>query len=339
LFFNILIYKDFYNLLNLRSIYLYKNILNFYRLNLYLPLLYGYQFRYSWIEAKTKYDKFYFNSLENYFFVEFFSNTNIEISFDKFYLIDNYVKFKNKLGFFKKVTSIKNLYLIKYNFFKNYNNINYSLIKSVASDSLIFKNFDFVEKKLLFFKNNRKILKNIFKKNKKIEHNISKFFKKMSKINNLNYLNMFEFSISNILLNSHFFLNKNDINFFIKNRYIFINNKVISNLNYELNKGDVINICYNKFYYFLYRKYINNLNFNINKYNNFFKRNNNNLENDFNFINKLIIIKNDVPSYIEVDYISMSLILLYKNIYNYNCFDLKLLTTFLKRLNSWKYII
>jgi len=167
---------------------------------------------------------------------------------------------------------------------------------------------------------------------------MNKFFKKISKTSNLNFLNMFEFSLKNILLNSHFFLNKNDIFFFIKNKYIFINNKVVYNINHEVNKGDLINICFNKFYYFLYRKYINNLNFNVNKYSNFFKRSNNSLENDFNFINKLIILKNDVPSCLEVDYMSMSLILLYKNIYNYNCFDLKLLTSFLKRLNSWKYI-
>jgi len=76
------------------------------------------------------------------------------------------------------------------------------------------------------------------------------------------------------------------------------------------------------------------LNLNINKYNNFFKKSTNNLQNDFIFVNKLIILKNDVPNYLEVDYISMSLILLYKNIYFYNNFDLKLLTVFLKRLNN-----
>jgi len=338
-FFYFFIYKNFYNVLNLHKIYLYRNILNFYKLNLYLPVLYSYQFKYSWIEARTKYEKFFFNNLENYFFVEFFPNTNSEIFFDKYYLIENYIKFKNKNGLFKKVNSVKNLYLTKYNFFKNFNNLNLNSIKIVNKDSLFFKNFDFVEKKLSIFKNNRKILKNIFKKNKKIDFYVNKFFKKFSKMNNYNFMNVFEFSISNILLNSQFFLNKNDVFFFIKNKYVYVNNKSIFNINYEVNKGDIVNICFNKYYFFLYRKYINNLNLNVNKYNNFFKKNNNNLNNDFNFINKLTILKNDVPSYIEVDYMSMSLILLHKNIYNYNCFDLKLLTVFLKRLNSWKYII
>jgi hypothetical protein len=33
------------------------------------------------------------------------------------------------------------------------------------------------------------------------------------------------------------------------------------------------------------------------------------------------------------------MILLYKNIYSYNHFDLKLLPVFLKRLNNWKFIV
>lgn len=336
-FINLLIYKNFINILNLQKIYLYKNILNFYKLNLYLPLLYSYQFKYSWIETKSKYDKFYFNNLENYFFIEFFQNSYNDTVFEKYHIVDNFIKYKNKFGFFKKINSIKNIYLTKYSFFKS--NLDLNISKNIFNDNLVFKNFDFVERKLFYFKNNRKILKNIFKKNKKIENHMNKFLKKISKTNLLNYLNTFEFSLLNVLLNSGFFLNKNDIFFFIKNKYVYINNKVITNINYEINKGDIINLCYNKYYFFLYRKYLNNLNLNINKYNNFFKRSNNNLQNDFNFVNKLIIIKNDVPSYMEVDYTTMSLIILYKNTFNYNCFDLKLLTVFLRRLNTWKSII
>jgi len=321
----------------LQKIYLYKNLLNFYKININLSLLYSYQFKYSWIETKTKYDKFYHTSVNNYHFIEFFQFSDINSFFEKHYLIDNYVKCKNKFGFFKKTSSIKNMYLSRYNFFKN--NLDFKFNKYVNSGNLFFKNFDFVERKLFFYKNNRKVLKNIFKKNKKIEYYMTKFLKKISKINLKNFLNSFEFSIFNILSNSNFFLNKNDVFYFIKNKFVFINNNVITNINYELKKNDVLNVCYNKYYYFLYRKYLNNLNLNINKYSNFFKRTNNKLENDFNFVNKLIIIKNDTPNYLEIDYMSMSLILLYKNIFNYNCFDLKLVTVFLKRLNNWKYII
>jgi len=332
-FINLLNYKNYVRILDLQKIYFYKNILNFYKLNLHLSILYSYQFKYSWIETKSKFDKFYFNNLENYFFIEFFQNLYNDNYFEKFFIIDNFIKHKNKFGLFKKINSIKSIYLIKNNFYKSDLDININ--KNLLNENLIYKNFDFVERKLFYFKNNRKFLKNIFKKNKKIKHYMNKFLKKISKSSYFNFLNKFEFSISNILLNSGFFLNKNDISFFIKNKYVFINNKVITDINKEINKGDIINICYNKYYYFLYRKYINTLNLNVNKYNNFFRKfTNNNLKNDFNFVNKIIFFKNDVPNYIEIDYISMSFILLYKNIFNYTCFDLKLLTSFLRRLNT-----
>ena len=324
-----------FNILNFYKLNLYKNILNFYKLNLYSPLLFSYQFKYSWVETKSKYDRFYFNTLGNYYFVEFFQNLNFNnILFDKYYHIDTVIKHKNKFGFFKKINSIKNIYLSKYNFFKTLN-INHNFNINTSSFTVSYKNFDFVERKLFFFKNNRKMLKNIFKKTKKREYFMSKFLKKISKVNSLNFLNMFEFSIVNILLNSGFFLNKNDIFFFLKNNFICVNNKIVKKTDHQILKGDIVTIYYNKYYYFLYRKYLNSLNTNINKYGNFFKKNNTfDLKNDFNFVNKLILIKNDVPNYIEVDYISMSLILLYKNVYNYNCTDLKLLNVFLKRLNN-----
>jgi ribosomal protein S4 len=200
---------------------------------------------------------------------------------------------------------------------------------------LIFKNFDFIERKLFFLKNNRKILKNVFKKNKKIEQFINKFLKKISKTSNFDFLNFFEFSLNNVLINSGFFLSKNDTYFFIKNQYIYVNNKVNTKINFELSSGDIINLSFNKYYYFLFRKSVNSLNLNINKYGNFFRKSiSHDLNKDFSFIGKLTIIQNDIPAYLEVDYISMSMILLYKNIYSYNHFDLKLLPVFLKRLNN-----
>jgi len=330
LFFNSLIFYKNYNIILISHKFnLFKSILNFYKINLYCSLIYSYQFKYSWIEAKTKFDKLYLNFNDNYHFVEFFQIYDIDYFFEKQNKVSNYIKFKNKFSFFKKINSIKTVFLQKNNFNKNNNLEN-------KNNNLVFKNFDFIERKLSFFKNNRKILKNIFKKNKKIEFYMNRFLKKISKINFINYLNLFEFSIKNILLNSGFFLNRNDVYYFLKNKFVFVNNKIISDVNYTVKKNDIVNIYFNKYYYFLYRKYLNNLN--LNKYNFFFKKISSNLKNDFSYINKLISLKNDVPNYLEVDYISMSLILLYKDIYNYNCFDLKLVNVFLKRLNTWKYI-
>ena len=131
--------------------------------------------------------------------------------------------------------------------------------------------------------------------------------------------------------------------YFIKNNYVYKNNKILNNSHHILNENDIINICFNKYYYFLYRDYINNIN--SNKFIIFKKlkkfKNTDILKKDYNFINKIIFFKNDSPKYLEIDYLSMSLILLYKNI-NYsefNYFNIKLLNVFLKRLYNWKFII
>ena len=324
------------NLIFLKNLIIFQHILNFYKNNFNYKLIFPIDFKYSWVDSKTDYNKFFFNNTPSYKFVEFYQYKNIVYVWDKYHFINNYIKFKNKHGLFKKINSYKNMYLSKYNLFKSNQIKNINLNK----DSLNFKNFDFIEKKLIFYKNNRKLLKNFFKKNKKISYYINIFLKKLSKLSLLNYLNFFEFSLSNILINSNFFSNKNDVFYFIKNNYIYINNSVSFDSNRILNKNDLITVCYNKYFFFLYRDYSTKINSNINKYGNFFKkRYNNKIENDFNFVNKLNIITNDVPKYLEIDYLSMSLVILNKNIINYNCFDLKILTVFLRRLNNWKFII
>ena len=338
-YFNLIIFKNYnINIFN-KNIFNYNLILIFYNFNFSFQLLFSFKYKYSWIDTKNDFNKFYFNFSENHKFIEFFQNIFVQNDFNKFQRLNNFIKFKHKLGFFKKVNSIKNVYLNKNNMFK-FNFLDNANKHALFNDNLSFKNFDFVEKKLFFYKNNRQILKFILKKNKKRDYFINKFIKKISKSSIINSFTFFEFSITNVLLNSNFFLNKNDVYYFIKNNFVYINNKVVSNINTLVKKNDLISVCYNKYYYFLYKNNLNNLNLNINKYNSFFKKTNtNNLKNDFNFVNKLISLKNDVPEYLEIDYVSMSLILLYTDYTTFNCFDFKLVNLFLRRLNNWKRII
>jgi ribosomal protein S4 len=225
------------------------------------------------------------------------------------------------------------LFLSKNLFFKN-NILDNFLQNNNKSNSLFFKNYDFIEKKLFYYKNNRNILKFLFNKKKKIQKFLNKFLKKFSKFKLLNFIKFFEFSLKNILTISNFFLNNKDITFFIKNNFIKVNNKFVNNEFVIVKKNDFVNLNYNKYYYFFYKNYINNLNNNVNKYNNFFKKNSkNDLNTNFSFLNKIIILKNDVPCYLEVDYISMTLIVL-KESNTLTSFDLKLTNIFLRRLNN-----
>lgn len=339
---NVFLFNFFINSMDLNIFFknfkIFKKILNFYSFSLNNKILFSFKFKYSWVFIKNDFNKFYNLSFNFYQFNEFFYKNNFNINFDKFNLLNNYINFKNKFGFFKKINSIKNYYINKNNLTRNYNfESNFNNFK--IDRNLNFKNYDFVEKKLFYYLNNRKIFKNIFQKNKKKEYYLNKFFKKIIKNKSKNFINFFEFSIKNILLISNFLLSKKDLNFFIINNYVYLNNNLLSNINYILKKNDIVSIIYNKYYYFLYKNYLNTINFNFIKYSNFLRRNKyDNFKNEFFFLNKFLFFKNDIPNYIEVDYISMSIFLVYNNIFNYNSQELKILNVFLKRLNNWKYL-
>ncbi len=72
------------------------------------------------------------------------------------------------------------------------------------------------------------------------------------------------FTLSELLFNTHFFNNYKIINFLIKNRYILLNNFIITTASYKLQIGDIIKInysanlilTYKKSYLFFWRKKI-----------------------------------------------------------------------------------
>ena len=154
------------------------------------------------------------------------------------------------------------------------------------------KNFEFFEKKIYFYNYNRNWLKFNFNLYRKKKIFLNKFFKKILKLDILNFINVFEYSVFNVLLNSNFFLNKKDLIFFLKNGFIYINNTVVFNYNLIIKENDVLNICYNKYYFFLYRTYIENVFNSFGNSNFFFRKINNiednNLKREFKFINKIV---------------------------------------------------
>ena len=69
--------------------------------------------------------------------------------------------------------------------------------------------------------------------------------------------------------------------------------------------------------------------------------NNKNVENYPKWIENYKFFKNDIPLNLEVDYLSMSIVVLsYSfNEKNLNYFNLKFINLYLNRLYNWKYII
>jgi len=129
--------------------------------------------------------------------------------------------------------------------------------------------FDFKVGRLKLFKTNRDILSFFIKKKVKNKTKFSKVIKNLIKKSFYDFVIHFEFSLKNILLRSQFFFNENDMNFFVKNKYIMLNNKILYNLNNFLKVGDKLNIIFDRYYFFYYRLVLSKVYKKMTKYANY----------------------------------------------------------------------
>lgn len=349
---NTLLIKKFIFLNNLNNCKIFKIfIINFKNTNICFFSNFGSR-RYQWIfydfngnDITSGYIKLsgFFTNNNNY--------KNI-VSNEKLYDIIN---FKKKCSLIKKKVDIKYIILNKIFYeSKNDNFLNKKIKNNNIYNTTNYKNFDFKKKLKLIFRNNRKILKEIynlkyyrnFSLNKNIK-NICNF----SKINNLTNINN---NILSILLKTDFFFSKKDCLWFLKNSLISVNSLIIKNKNYILRDYDIINIAYTNKYFYYYKNYLNNL------LNNFYKiglklwainkkrfkpseKNDKKFlkENYPNWIENFMFFKKDIPLFLEVDYMTMTVIFLdyNKNFKNFDHLNFKLFNFHLSRLYNWKFII
>jgi hypothetical protein len=56
---------------------------------------------------------------------------------------------------------------------------------------------------------------------------------------------------------------------------------------------------------------------------------------------RFMYFRDDLPKFLEVDYLSMTLVILYKpyNFIEYDFYSLKFMSSYLSRLYNWKFII
>ncbi len=88
---------------------------------------------------------------------------------------------------------------------------------------------------------NRSMIKLFFFKNHTKQTKITKFLVNICKKNNY-FINRLSNFIFFILLQSHFFFFINDINYFLKNNFIFVNSRVVINKFYEVKTNDCIKL-------------------------------------------------------------------------------------------------
>lgn len=208
--------------------------------------------------------------------------------------------------------------------------------------------FDFKTDRLKLFKTNRDILSFFIKKKIKNKTKFNKIIKNLIKKPLYDFIMHFEFSLKNVLLRSQFFFNENDINFFVKNNYILKNNKFVSNLNNFLTVGDRISIKFNKFYFFYYRSVLNGIYKNMSRYANYIWLMDQSLHNENKqkkthiprWIFNLIYFREDIPNFLEIDFLTMHLIILYKPLLSeLDWTKVKFLNYYHRRLYNWRAII
>jgi hypothetical protein len=171
------------------------------------------------------------------------------------YLHNLHPVFYKKKNFKKKFTNTiiknKNIKLLK----------NYYILKLILKKKNGMKSFDSLHGKKKLKKTilrNRKLYKflnfNIFKTSQKLSKNI----RVKSKVKVFNHLLNLEYSLFNVILNTHIIKSYEDLKILTSTNHIFLNRSVIHNLSVILDVGDLVEfILTSKF--FNYISYFKNI--------------------------------------------------------------------------------
>jgi len=246
----------------------------------------------------------------------------------------------------KKINNNYQNKLFNYNILKTFANLKYKVKRQNKFKFINTLNGKKKIKKFILL--NRKLYKFLNFNLLKTSIKLSKQITFLSKFKQFNRILKLEFSLFNIVLNSNFIKSYFDLIKLIKLNIIYINRININNLFFILNINDIVefnisNKFYNYIFYFknIFSKHLikiknklwfklklidkNKLDFNKNLLvNNLFKNN--------------LLSKINIPSFIEVDYFTLSIIIIYKN---FNLIELnlnfkKILIIYLFRLYNWK---
>lgn len=301
-----------------------------------------------------------FNMLNNFSlsdneYSNFFSNNNTELDNYNFSLNSFERKNHFKKNFiYSTITDIKDTEFKRFfvssnnlqaQFFENFEFFDYTNIDNFFDEP---KSFDRKMFKKVFFSDNRKILSYFLKKKIKKNYKFNKLIKNFIKKPFTNFVMFFEFSLKNILLRSNFFFNERDMMFFLRNSYIRVNNRIIKDEFFSLKINDIIQLNFDKFYFFYYRGVIDNINKNLGKLNKYYylvdqKKYDYDKQHKFTapkWISNLIYFRDDIPNFLELDFLTMTLIILYKPFFfEFNINNIRFLNFYQKRLYNWKFII
>lgn len=285
------------------------------------------------------YNSFLLFKVTQKFFKFFFFSNKLQDNF--FFFTKTFINFKLKVGFFKKFNKLRSFYFYKYwRLNKKFKKIKLSLKKNFS------KNFDLKKKIFFLLKENRSIISNLFFSKFTRQKKITFFLSKFKHFSIKKIVKFFEFSLFNILIQSHLLIFKKDIDFFFKNGFIFVNGIVVFNKFFFLNVGDRVQISISNQYYFFFRnfsKVLKSFNYKIRlsmrkiflKRKDFYKQKSNKTP---AWVDKIIFSKQVIPKYLEVDFFTLTCVIIRNtnNFFENNLIFLKFLSYFNIRLYNWK---
>lgn len=199
----------------------------------------------------------------------------------------------------------------------------------------------------VFFEN-RKILRQLFKKKRFRQRRFNNRFSDLMKKDYTYALYSLELSLQNILVRSKFFYLPSQVIEALRLGLIFLNGSNLTKANKLVNVGDVVQLIICKFFFLNYRRVFSEIN-KFKKYLSFkvwsMTKNLDNLykQKPTYITDKVCVLINfyfDVPRFLQVEYSTLSIVVIYKPLFfkDFSYLNRFFLNGSLLRLYNWKYI-
>ena len=253
----------------------------------------------------------------------------------------------NKNNEVQKIVNKNISSLMNWNYYNNQFSFNLNTFKDNSEFNI--KRVRFKPGYMTLWRDVRSVLKNSLALDFRYQYKLTNYLAKYKKFINFRTFVFLEMRLINILIKSRLFNDLNLATLFVKNNLVYLNGFMCDNHNLQIFIGDFIQIVINLKYYILSRWF---LNLNLKKRNKiksvFRKKNSTNFNSDekkksYNMPKWILFNKNlfdDCPSYLEVDYFTLSSFVLYEpflwsDINPYNLLEQKFSII---NLYNWKYI-
>lgn len=293
--------------------------------------------------SKSKY-KYFKPNLKFFFFrkVYFFKKNS------RFKRIKNIIRFKKKTSFLKKKGKLELFFLKRMHMFKFKKNIFLKKFYRRRKRRLFSKYIDLYKRTNLIWYYNRDYFKKYLRIPKIRQKAKTRFFSNFLKTDPLTFLKFWDDSILNLMLMTRLVPSLKEAFFLATSGLVFINGFQVNKFDAHINYGDVIQFGLFDSFFKFYR-------WNIHFKQRFFKRAGYHLwmlnRFRFNFykqsttripeyFNRVMFFHEDVPRFLEIDYSTMTFIVILRKtkIKFFSFFFKKTPALNMLRLYNWKYI-